>query len=82
MRFKVRKPPGKKIREANKKIDWFFRIVQFVCGAIVGAITSMCKTEDYITIAVFAIVTGLLAVIFKDKFWKCLMPYFHGKLRR
>jgi len=65
------------------RIDWFKVILHFVCGAVVGALVGLglwvndCGDGDSFCGGAFwigggAIVVGLLAGVFLDRFWDAL----------
>jgi hypothetical protein len=68
-----------------KKIDWLKVILHFICGAFLGALIGFgfwvyWFDEQSIRASLFwlsggALVIGLLAAIFLDRFWEGLKRY-------
>jgi hypothetical protein len=52
------------------KRDWGKTRLHFFCGVVLGAFSGFAWGGDWIWIAASALVTGLLAAIFLDRFWE------------
>ncbi len=86
MRFNTNDHLGRRIKKANKKIDWLSRIVQFVCGVIVGGVIAVLNTDTYnkdeyiFSIICYALISGILAAIFGNKFWQIFKYRGSGRM--
>jgi uncharacterized membrane protein YoaK (UPF0700 family) len=61
---------------SEPKRDWEKTWIHFFCGAFLGAFSAFAWGGDWIWIIVSAIVTGLLAAIFLDRFWEDFLRWW------
>jgi len=56
--------------------DWFKTWLHFFCGLVVGGLPMLWQDFDWISILAVALLAGVLAAIYLDRFWEWFLDWW------